>query len=67
MKPNENDVMNGCDEDNCISVSTYALAHCSNKRVVHFAKFGRTQRIRNKNLHRAIKILTIERILYGNV
>lgn len=36
---------------------SWVLQYCPNNRVVHLAKYGRTKRIRNKNLNRAIKIL----------
>ena len=36
-----------------IGVYDWVLNNCPNKRVVHLARFGRTQRVRNKNFRRA--------------
>lgn len=38
----------------------YVLEMCSNKKVVHLAKYAKKDRIRTKNLNRAIKIISKE-------
>jgi hypothetical protein len=40
-----------------IGMYDWTLNNCPNKRVVHLAKYGRTQRVRNKNFRRAMRIL----------
>lgn len=40
------------------------LMICSNKRVTHLAQFGKTKRVRAKNLKRAIKINEKEGVSY---
>lgn len=35
----------------------WVLMYCPDRRVVHLAKYGRTERVRRKNFNRAIKIL----------
>lgn len=38
----------------------YILEMCSNKKVVHLAKYAKKDRVRTKNLNRAIKIISKE-------
>lgn len=43
-----------------LGVYDYVLENCSNKRVVHLAKYAKKERTRTKNLNRAIKIVAKE-------
>ena len=38
----------------------YVLEMCSNKKVVHLAKYAKKDRVRTKNFNRAIKIIAKE-------
>ena len=38
----------------------YALEMCSNKKVVHLAKYAKKDRVRTKNFNRAMKIIAKE-------
>lgn len=58
MPPEKDDIIDCCEDEDAYgwNMCEYLIKRCPNKRVIHLIKFGRTARIRKKNINRAARI-----------